>query len=54
MIRAAQAVSPARDRVADGVIGQVVLLVPGRGVAVQLRRPAGLLLVQAGAEQIGE
>ena len=28
--------------------------VPGRGVAVQLRYAAGLLLLQAGAEQVGE
>ena len=41
-------------RVADGVIGQPVLLVPGRGVAVQLRHAAGLLFLQAGAEQVGE
>ena len=41
-------------RVADGVVGQPVLLVPGRGVAVQLRRAPGLLFLQAGAEQVGE
>ena len=45
---------PGAGRVTDGIIGQVVLGVPGRGVAVQLRHPAGLLLLQAGAEQIGE
>ena len=28
--------------------------VPGRGVAVQLRQAAGLLFLQAGAEQVGE
>ena len=42
------------DRVADGVVGQVVPGVPGRRVAVQLRQAAGLLLLQAGAEQVGE
>ena len=45
---------PGRGRVPDGVIGQPVLLAPGRGVAVQLRRAAGLFLLQAGAEQVGE
>ena len=45
---------PGRGRVADGVVGQPVLLAPGRGVAVQLRRAAGLFLLQAGAEQVGE
>ena len=43
-----------RGRVPDGLIGQPVLLAPGRGVAVQLRRAAGLFLLQAGAEQVGE
>ena len=41
-------------RVADGVIGQPVPGVPGRGVAVQLRRASGLFFLQAGAEQVGE
>ena len=45
---------PGGGRVADGVIGHPVLGVPGRGVAVQLRRAAGLFLLQAGAEQVGE
>ena len=45
---------PGRGRVADGLISHTVLLVPGRGVPVQLRQTAGLLLVQAGAEQVGE
>ena len=45
---------PGRDRVADGVTGHPVLLAPGRGVAVQLRQSAGLLLLQAGAKQVGE
>ena len=36
------------------VIGQPVLLAPGRRVAVQLRHPAGLFGLQAGAEQVGE
>ena len=45
---------PGRGRVPDGVIGQRVLLVPGRGVAVQLRRAAWLFLLQPGAEQVGE
>jgi hypothetical protein len=40
--------------VADGVIGQPVVLVPGRGVAVQLCQASGLLRLQAGAEQVGE
>ncbi len=45
---------PGGGRVPDGVVGQPVLLAPGRGVAVQLRRAAGLFLVQADAEQVGE
>ena len=45
---------PGCGRVPDGVFGQPVLGVPGRGVAVQLRRAPGLLLLQAGAEQVGE
>ena len=45
---------PGRGRVADGVVGQPVLGVPGRGVAVQLRQASRLLLLQAGAEQVGE
>ena len=45
---------PGRGRVADGVVGQPALLVPGGRVAVQLRRAAGLFLLQAGAEQVGE
>ena len=36
------------------VIGQPMLLTPGRRVTVQLRRLAGLLLQQASAEQVGE
>ena len=36
------------------VVGQPVLLAPGGGVAVQARHPVGLLLLQAGAEQVGE
>ena len=45
---------PGRDRMPDRIIGQLVPGVPGRGAAVQLRLPAGLLLAQAGAEQVGE
>ena len=45
---------PGRGRVADGVVGHTVLLGPGRGVAVQLGQASGLLLLQAGAEQVGE
>ena len=45
---------PGGDRVADGVVGHPVPGVPGRGVAVQLRHAAGLLFLQAGAEQVGE
>ena len=41
-------------RVADGVVGQPVPGVPGRGVAVHLRYASGLLFLQAGAEQVGE
>ena len=36
------------------VIGQPVLLIPGGGGPVQLRDPAGALLLQAGAEQVRE
>ena len=45
---------PGRHRVPDGVIGQPMLLVPGCSVTVQLRRAAGLFLLQAGAQQVGE
>ena len=45
---------PGGHRVPDRVIGQPVLLVPGGGVAVQLRDPAGLFGLQAGAQQVGE
>ena len=45
---------PGGGRVADGVIGQPVVLVPGCRVAVQIRHAAGLLFLQAGAEQVGE
>ena len=38
----------------DGVIGQVVAGVPGSGVAVQLRHPFWLFLLQAGEQQVGE
>ena len=38
----------------DGVIGQAMLFVPGRGIAVQLRYPSGLFFLQPGAEQVGE
>ena len=33
----------------DGVIGQRMLLAPGRGIAVQLRRPAGCFAAAEGA-----
>ena len=52
--RAAQVMSPGGHRVPDRVVGQPVLLAPGGGVAVQLPRPVGLLLLQAGLEQVGE
>jgi hypothetical protein len=42
------------QRVADGVIGQSMVLAPGGGVAVQVRRQLGSFLPQAGAEQLGE
>ena len=38
----------------DRIIGQVMLLVPEGSVVVQLGRPAGLFLLQAGAQQVGE
>jgi hypothetical protein len=40
--------------VADGVVGQPVVLRPGGGVTVQLRHALGLLSDKAGAEQVGE
>jgi hypothetical protein len=40
--------------VADRLLGQPVGLEPGRRGPVQFRHPFGPLLVQAGAEQIGE
>ena len=43
-----------RDRVADGVVGQPAPGVPRRGLAVQRGYAAGLLLLQAGLEQVGE
>jgi hypothetical protein len=45
---------PGGGRVLDGLIGQLVPGVPGRRVAVQLGRAAGLFFLQAGAEQAGE
>ena len=45
---------PGGCRVLDGVVGEPVPGVPGSGVAVQLRHQAGLFLLQAGAEQVGE
>ena len=39
---------------ADGVIGQPVLLMPGRRVTVQFCGPARLPMLQAGAQQVGE
>ena len=45
---------PGGQRVPDRVIGQPMLLTPRCGVMVQGRHPAGLLLLQAGAEQVGE
>ena len=41
-------------RVPYRVIGQLVLLVPGGRVTVQLRQPGRLFLLQAGTEQVGE
>ena len=45
---------PGSHRMPDCVIGQLMLLAPGRSVAVQLRHPGGLLVLQAGAQQVGE
>ena len=45
---------PGGHRVPDRVIGQLMLLIPGCSVTVQLRRAAGLFLLQAGAQQVGE
>ena len=45
---------PGGDRVPDRVIGQPALRIPGGRVAVQSGNPAGLFLLQAGAEQVGE
>ncbi|HXZ71884.1 MAG TPA: hypothetical protein VEH31_13605 [Streptosporangiaceae bacterium] len=45
---------PGSQRVPDRFIGQPVLLTPRCGVMVQYRRPAGLLLLQPGAQQVGE
>lgn len=36
----------------DGVVGQSVLLIPGRRVAVPVLGLAGLFLLQAGTEQL--
>jgi len=50
--------SPDRVRcaqgVAHGIIGETMLFRPGGRGPVQRRDPAGLLLLQAGAEQVGE
>jgi hypothetical protein len=40
--------------VADGVVDQPMRLVPGGRGPVQPRHPLGLLLSEAGAEQVGE
>ena len=45
---------PGRQHVPHRVIGQVMLLVPGGRGPVQRHRPAGLLGLQPGAQQIGE
>jgi len=45
---------PRAQRVPHSVVGQPVLLTPGSRVAVQSRDPPGLLLLQAGAEQVGQ
>jgi hypothetical protein len=45
---------PGGRRMPDRVIGQPALRVPDSSVAVQFRHPAGLVLPQAGAEQVGE
>ena len=45
---------PGCQRVPDGGIAQIMLIGPGGRGPVQLWHPAGLLLLQAGAEQTGE
>jgi hypothetical protein len=45
---------PGGDRVPDRVIGQPALRIPGCRITVQFGNPAGLFLLQAGAEQVGE
>ena len=45
---------PGGHRVPDRIISQPVLLVPGRRVSVQLRRPNRLFLLQPRAEQVSE
>ncbi len=45
---------PGGHRVPDRVIGQPMLGVPRRRVAVQLRRAAGLFSLEPGVEQVGE
>ena len=45
---------PGGQRVAHGIVNRPMFLVPQAGVAVQLAHPLGILLLQAGAEQIGE
>ena len=45
---------PGGHRVPDRIVGQPALLIPGRSVTVQHRNPAGLFLLQPGAQQVGE
>ena len=45
---------PGGQGVPHRVIGQPMLLAPGGRVTVQARDPAGSLLLQAGAQQVGE
>jgi len=39
---------------ADRIVGQPVLLIPESGIPVQHRNAVGTLLLQAGAEEVGE
>lgn len=45
---------PGGQRVAHGVVGQLMLLAPCGGIAVQRRHPFGPLVLQAHPQQVGE